>query len=140
MSKISNEFIYEQWRNFLCNDALNNDISSLNQANTELTVEEIRAIFNYGYKFAMAQTKDSLQSEIKDAKDNETRDLLFKLIDKINARVSISDCLNIYRRSSSLDDKHLEIYHKTRDRKKQIELLLGGQYGNACSWASDEKM
>jgi hypothetical protein len=140
MSTIKKEMIYEQWRNFLCRDVLNKDISSLQQSDTELTVEEIRTIFSYGYRLAMAQTMETLKRELSHVKESETIEVLNDLLDKTYVRARVSDCLNLYKGTQSFDDKHYDVYLKVRDKRKRIEELLDGTYGNPCSWASDERM
>jgi hypothetical protein len=51
------EFVFQQWRRVLCLAVVDTDISDNENQPKDITSEQIRAVFNNGYKMAMLQTK-----------------------------------------------------------------------------------
>ena len=51
------EFVFQQWRRALCLAVVDTDISDNENQPKDITSEQIRAVFNNGYKMAMLQTK-----------------------------------------------------------------------------------
>ena len=62
------EFVYEQWRKFLTINVVNGDINLTDREPITVTSEQLRTVFNNGYKFALHQT---LKSTNLDATENE---------------------------------------------------------------------
>jgi hypothetical protein len=134
MSNVAEERIYEQWRKFLCVIVTNEDVSyNHTYRKSELTAEQVRTIFNFGYRFAMAQAKDSLKAEVSSAESTETHEKIQKLIKRTERREKISNCLNLYK-NYSMDEK---MYEEAIVRKKQIDDCM---LRTVCSWGNEEKM
>lgn len=53
------EFVYEQWRKFLTINVVNEDINLTDREPITVTLEQLRTVFNNGYKFALQQTLKS---------------------------------------------------------------------------------
>ena len=62
------EFVYEQWRKFLTINVVNEDINLSEREPITVTSEQLRTVFNNGYKFALQQT---LKSANLDATAND---------------------------------------------------------------------
>jgi len=134
MSKVAEERIYEQWRKFLCVIVTNEDVSyNHTYRKSELTAEQVRTIFNFGYRLAMAQVKDSLKVEATSAESTETYEKIQKLIERTVRRENASNCLNLYK-NHSMDEK---MYEEAIVRKKQIDDCM---LRTVCSWGDEEKM
>ena len=54
------EFVYEQWRKFLTINVVNEDINLTEREPITVTSEQLRTVFNNGYKFALHQTMKSM--------------------------------------------------------------------------------
>jgi len=135
MSKVAEERIYEQWRKFLCVIVTNEDVSNNHTyRKSELTAEQVRTIFNFGYRLAMAQVKDSLKVEATSAESTETYEKIQKLIEQTVRRENASNCLNLYKKNYSMDE---EMYQEAIVRKKQIDDCM---LRTVCSWGDEEKM
>jgi hypothetical protein len=134
MSKVAEERIYEQWRKFLCVMVTNEDVSyNHTYRKSELTAEQVRTIFNFGYRLAMAQMKDSLNVEATSAESTETHEKIQKLIERTVRRENASNCLNLYK-NYSMDEM---MYSEAIVRKKQIDDCM---LRTVCSWGDEEKM
>jgi hypothetical protein len=134
MSKVAEERIYEQWRKFLCVMVTNEDVSyNHTYRKSELTAEQVRTIFNFGYRLAMAQMKDSLKVEATSAESTETHEKIQKLIERTVRRENASNCLNLYK--NYLMDEMM--YSEAIVRKKQIDDCM---LRTVCSWGDEEKM
>lgn len=134
MTKVVEERIYEQWRKFLCLMVTNEDVS-YNQTYREpkLTAEQVRAIFNAGYRLAMAQTIDSLTEEVKQNSSYETLERIQRLIEHAQRREDVSNCLSLYEQHTC-DEK---MFEEAVNRKKQLDDCMSRA---VCSWSSEEKM
>lgn len=134
MTKVAEEKIYEQWRKFLCVAVTNEDVSyDYTYRKSELTAAQVRAIFNFGYRLALAQEKDSLKEEVASADCSETHEKIQKLIERTERRENASNCLNLYKHSS-MDEN---MYEEAIARKKQIDDFMSRA---VCSWGDEEKM
>jgi hypothetical protein len=134
MTNVAEEKIYEQWRKFLCVAVTNEDVSyNHTYRKAELTAEQVRTIFNFGYRLAMAQTKDSLRVEGASAECAETHERIQKLIERTERRENASNCLSLYKHSS-MDEK---MYEEALVRKKQVDDFMSRA---VCSWGDEEKM
>ena len=60
------EFVHDQWRKYLALMVVDSDICITERFPIEVTNEELRAIFNYGYKFAMMQMLQQLNKKLMD--------------------------------------------------------------------------
>ena len=98
---------FEQWRKWFIvlhtGEDVNNDMKDAPRIAENITVEQLRAIFSMGYRFAMLQVKQSIEAEQNHLEyygndyDKfkyfiEMRDEMFKLIDD---KIEDSFCLNI---------------------------------------------
>ncbi len=57
--RIQKEIVFQNWRKELCLAVVDADISDNQNQPTNITSEQIRAVFNSGYKMAMLQTRES---------------------------------------------------------------------------------
>lgn len=134
MPKFVEEKIYEQWRKFLCLMITNEDVSySQTYRETKLTAEQVRAIFNAGYRLAMAQTIDSLTEVVKQNSSHETLERIQRLIEHAQRREDVSNCLSLYKQHTS-DEK---MFEEAVNRKKQLDDCMSRA---VCSWSGEEKM
>lgn len=134
MPKLVEEKIYEQWRKFLCLMITNEDVSySQTYRETKLTAEQVRAIFNAGYRLAMAQTIDSLTEVVKQNSSHETLERIQRLIEHAQRREDVSNCLSLYKQHTS-DEK---MFEEAVNRKKQLDDCMSRA---VCSWSGEEKM
>lgn len=98
-SRRKKEFVYDQLRKRLCYHVVNGDISNSYCPPLEtLTTEQVRTVFNIGYKLALFQTINSLkkitESESSELKQKE------KIIKEIEDRLTTSDCLVMFEGSN----------------------------------------
>lgn len=134
MANVADEKIYEQWRKFLCVAVTHEDVSyNHTYRKSELTAEQVRTIFNFGYRLAMAQTKESLKVEGASTESAETLEKIQKLIERTERRENASNCLNLYK-PFSMDEK---MYEEAIVRKKQVDEFMTRA---VCSWGDEEKM
>jgi len=98
---------FEQWRKWFIvlhtGEDVNNDFSDIPRVADEITIEQLRAVFSMGYRFAMLQVKQSCEAEERfleyRKKDIdklkfflEIKNEMFKFIDD---KIEDSFCLNI---------------------------------------------
>ena len=104
-SRSRKEFVYQQLRKVLCIFVVGEDISNNNCPPLKhQTSEQIRTVFNNGYKLAMNQTLDSLKKLKKIGVTNsEALDLA---IQQIEDRLITCECFTSYE--SSFDPTMLE--------------------------------
>ena len=117
-SRRKKEFIYHELRKRLCYHVVNGDISNNDCPQLEnLTTEQVRTVFNIGYKLAMNQTLDSLR---KIKRDENSHTISLELaIEQIEDRLTTSGCHVTYE--NSYDSTMLEQSIK-RAKDFQFEL------------------
>lgn len=90
------EFVYEQWRKLLCIFVVGDDINTNQFTPQEVTSEKIRTVFDSGYKLAMLQTQIALKKELFGSQDSSQKDMIERLIIKIDDRLETQKCLVSY--------------------------------------------
>jgi hypothetical protein len=117
-SRRNKEFIYHELRKRLCYHVVNGDISNNDCPPLEnLTTEQVRTVFNIGYKLAMNQTLDSLKNLKKiDGSASVSLDLA---IQQIEDRLITCECHTTYE--NSYDSTMLE---QSIERAKHFQFEL----------------
>jgi hypothetical protein len=98
------EFVYEQWRRVLCLAVVDTDISDNENQPKDITSEQIRAVFNNGYKMAMLQTRESLKAELYESINMDEKRIVERLLTEVEDRFATSKCFVSY---SKEEDKEL---------------------------------
>ena len=97
------EFVYSQWRKLLCFFVVDRDINHFDDGNNLITNEQLRTVFNNGYKMAMLQAKESIETEMLKIEDkSKSIDTLIKLVNEIDERILVSNCYEHYKNKDSL--------------------------------------
>ena len=91
------EFAYDQWRKILTIFIIGEDVSRNDFKPKDITSEQIRTVFNNGYKLALLQTKQSLMEEIKRADNDKNLRLIDKLLSQIEDRLETQKCYVLYK-------------------------------------------
>ena len=131
-SRWAKEFVYEQWRKILTIFVIDIDVSRNDFTPSNVTSEKIRTIFNNGYKLAMLQTKQSLLDEIHKNEDENIRNLMEKLIDKIEDRIETQNLFITYK--NKYDESLLSDAIK---REAEFSSYLKS---NMTKWGEDRSM
>ena len=60
----------------------------------KLTAEQVRAVFNHGFKLALLQSKESILNELSKSSDanKSLNEILNSLAVEIDGRISVSNC------------------------------------------------
>ena len=119
------EFVHDQWRKYLALIVVDSDICITERAPIEATNEELRAIFNYGYKFALMQMLQQLKKKSRSL-DIDAEKLIDDLYADIKDRMVTSDCLETYKRKD--DGNYIDSALK---RKADFEYINNKDF---CSW------
>jgi vacuolar-type H+-ATPase subunit E/Vma4 len=98
------EFVYEQWRRVLCLVVVDTDISDNENQPKDITSEQIRAVFNNGYKMAMLQTRESLKAELYESTNMDEKRVIERLLTEVEDRLATSKCIVSF---SKEEDKEL---------------------------------
>jgi hypothetical protein len=106
------EFVYQQWRKELCFPVVNTDISDNENQPVNITSEQIRAVFDYGYKMAMLQTKDSLLGELYESTNLREKQVIEQLLGEVEDRLETSKCIVTFSKET---DKALLNYAQKRE-------------------------
>ena len=119
------EFVHDQWRKYLALMVVDSDICITERASIEVTNEELRAIFNYGYKFAMMQMLQQLKKKSRSEEINVEK-LINDLYVDIKDRMVTSDCFETYKRKD--DENYI---HSALKRKEDFDYINNKDF---CSW------
>lgn len=119
------EFIYDQWRKYLALIVVDSDICITERAPIEVTNEELRAIFTYGYKFAMMQMLQQLNKKSR-LQPTDAEKLIDDLFAEVKDRIATSDCLETYQRKNDED-----YFHNALKRKADFDYIDNKDF---CSW------
>ena len=119
------EFVHDQWRKYLALMVVDSDICITERASIEVTNEELRAIFNYGYKFAMMQMLQQLNKKSRSDEINAEK-LINDMYADIKDRMVTSDCLETYKRKD--DENYI---HSALKRKEDFDYINNKDF---CSW------
>ena len=104
---------------------VDSDICITERASIEVTNEELRAIFNYGYKFAMMQMLQQLNKKSRSDEINAEK-LINDMYADIKDRMVTSDCLETYKRKD--DENYI---HSALKRKEDFDFINKKDF---CSW------
>jgi hypothetical protein len=117
-SRRNKEFIYHELRKRLCYHVVNGDISNNDCLPLEtLTTEQVRTVFNIGYKLAMNQTLDSLRKLKRD--ENSSTIPLNLAIQQIEDRLITCDCHTTYE-----DSYDSTMFEQSIERAKHFQFEL----------------
>ena len=119
------EFVHDQWRKYLALMVVDSDICITERFPIEVSNEELRAIFNYGYKFAMMQLLQQLKKKSRSDEINAEK-LINDLYVDIKDRMVTSDCLETYKRKD--DENYI---HSALKRKEDFDYINNKDF---CSW------
>ena len=119
------EFVHDQWRKYLALIVVDSDICITERAPIEATNEELRAIFNYGYKFAMMQMLQQLKKKSRSL-EIDAEKLIDELLADLKDRMVTSDCLETYKRKD--DENYI---HSALKRKEDFDYINNKDF---CSW------
>ena len=119
------EFVHDQWRKYLALMVVDSDICITERSPIEVTNEELRAIFKYGYKFAMMQLLQQLNKKSRSDEINAEK-LINDLYVDIKDRMVTSDCLETYKRKD--DENYIQSALK---RKEDFDYINKKDF---CSW------
>ena len=119
------EFVHDQWRKYLALMVVDSDICITERFPIEVSNEELRAIFNYGYKFAMMQMLQQLNKKSRSDEINAEK-LINDLYADIKDRMVTSDCLETYKRKD--DENYI---HSALKRKEDFDYINNKDF---CSW------
>lgn len=121
------EYVYEQWRKILTMHVVNEDINRNIKDSITVTSEQLRTVFNNGYKLAMHQNFLAIENLLDFS--NETNRVEFdQLLEQIRDRLTTSDCIEIHKdnlfRLSVID---------AIKRSKEFDRFTNKDF---CSWGS----
>ena len=119
------EFVHDQWRKYLALMVVDSDICITERSPIEISNEELRAIFNYGYKFAMMQMLQQLKMKSRSL-EIDAEKLIDDLFADLKDRMVTSDCLETYQRKD--DEKYMQSALK---RKADFDYIKNKDF---CSW------
>ena len=87
------EFVYDQWRKYLCIGVVKEDVSRNECPNMDLNSEQVRTVFDYGYKFAMHKNLEMIEELFKRKFDKEKSEEIEKILASIKDRIETSRCV-----------------------------------------------
>ena len=121
------EYVYEQWRKILTMNVVNEDINRNIKDSITVTSEQLRTVFNNGYKLAMHQNFLAIENLLDFS--NETNRIEFdQLLEQIRDRLTTSDCIETHK------DKlfGLSLIDALK-RSKEFDRFTNKDF---CSWGS----
>ena len=121
------EYVYEQWRKILTMHVVNEEINRNIKDSITVTSEQLRTVFNNGYKLAMHQNFLAIENLLDFS--NETNRIEFdQLLEQIRDRLTTSDCIETHKdnlfRLSVID---------AIKRSKEFDRFTNKDF---CSWGS----
>ena len=63
------EYVYEQWRKVMTIHVVDEEINRNDRDPITVTMEQLRTVFNNGYKFAMLQNLQSIKAVLRTLED-----------------------------------------------------------------------
>ena len=121
------EYVYEQWRKILTMNVVNEDINRNIKDSITVTSEQLRTVFNNGYKLAMHQNFLAIEN-LLDFSNEANRIEFDQLLEQIRDRLTTSDCIEIHKdnlfRLSVID---------AIKRSKEFDRFTNKDF---CSWGS----
>ena len=121
------EYVYEQWRKILTMHVVNEDINRNIKDSITVTSEQLRTVFNNGYKLAMHQNFLAIEN-LLDFSNEANRIEFDQLLEQIRDRLTTSDCIETHKdnlfRLSLID---------AIKRSKEFDRFTNKDF---CSWGS----
>jgi len=90
------EFVFEQWRKILTIHVVDEEINRNDRGPITVNMEQLRTVFNNGYKLAMHQNFLSIEN-LMDFCNEDNRNELQDLLEKIRDRLITSDCIERHK-------------------------------------------
>ena len=121
------EYVYEQWRKILTMHVVNEEINRNIKDSITVTSEQLRTVFNNGYKLAMHQNFLAIENLLDFS--NEANGIEFdQLLEQIRDRLTTSDCIETHK------DKlfGLSLIDALK-RSKEFDRFTNKDF---CSWGS----
>ena len=121
------EYVYEQWRKILTMHVVNEEINRNIKDSITVTSEQLRTVFNNGYKLAMHQNFLAIEN-LLDFSNETNRNEFDQLLEKIRDRLTTSDCIETHK------DKlfRLSLIDAIK-RSKEFDRFTNKDF---CSWGS----
>ena len=121
------EYVYEQWRKILTMHVVNEEINRNIKDSITVTSEQLRTVFNNGYKLAMHQNFLAIENLI-DFSNEANRIECDQLLEQIRDRLTTSDCIETHK------DKlfRLSLIDAIK-RSKEFDRFTNKDF---CSWGS----
>ena len=121
------EYVFEQWRKILTMHVINEEINRNIKDSITVTSEQLRTVFNNGYKLAMHQNFLAIENLI-DFCNESNRYEFDQLLEQIRDRLTTSDCIETHKdklfRLSLID---------ALKRSKEFDRFTNKDF---CSWGS----
>ena len=121
------EYVYEQWRKILTMHVINEEINRNIKDSITVTSEQLRTVFNNGYKLAMHQNFLAIEN-LLDFSNETNRNEFDQLLEQIRDRLTTSDCIETHKdklfRLSLID---------ALKRSKEFDRFTNKDF---CSWGS----
>jgi hypothetical protein len=121
------EYVYEQWRKILTMHVVNEEINRNIKDSITVTSEQLRTVFNNGYKLAMHQNFLAIEN-LLDFSNETNRNEFDQLLEQIRDRLTTSDCIETHK------DKlfGLSLIDALK-RSKEFDRFTNKDF---CSWGS----
>ena len=121
------EYVFEQWRKILTMHVINEEINRNIKDSITVTSEQLRTVFNNGYKLAMHQNLLAIENLI-DFCNESNRYEFDQLLEQIRDRLTTSDCIETHK------DKlfGLSLIDALK-RSKEFDQFTSKDF---CSWGS----
>ena len=121
------EYVYEQWRKILTMHVVNEEINRNIKDSITVTSEQLRTVFNNGYKLAMHQNFLAIEN-LLDFSNENNRIEFDQLLEQIRDRLTTSDCIETHK------DKlfGLSLIDALK-RSKEFDRFTNKDF---CSWGS----
>ena len=121
------EYVYEQWRKILTMHVVNEDINRNIKDSITVTSEQLRTVFNNGYKLAMHQNFLAIEN-LLDFSNETNRNEFDQLLEQIRDRLTTSDCIETHK------DKLFGL--SLIDALKRSKEFVRFTNKDFCSWGS----
>jgi len=121
------EYVYEQWRKILTMNVINEEINRNIKDSITVTSEQLRTVFNNGYKLAMHQNFLAIENLIDFCTESNKYEF-DQLLEQIRDRLTTSDCIETHKNKLfglSLID--------ALKRSKEFDQFTSKDF---CSWGS----
>ena len=107
------EYVYEQWRKVMTIHVVDEEINRNDRDPITVTMEQLRTVFNNGYKFAMLQNLQSIKAILRTLEDTKSPDLS-SLLTQVEDRLLTCDCIESHKSDTSKLSK-LDAYKRREE-------------------------